>query len=338
MSNTVSRLRAGDWVEVKGPAEIAQTLDAEGLLDGLPFMPEMMEFCGKRFRVLRRAEKTCVEFPGVRVYKIREFLNNNVVLLEMPRCSGASHDGCQRSCVLFWKEPWLKKTTNDRPNDPANQTGQEDLRARLKTMRSPGRYLCQSTALANATQPMTRARVVLKCFYDVFSRSRGVFEMAKYVLVPLFTYVRARFPQPLSTGNLKRTPVEKLDLQPGEWVRIKSQVEIAATLDNQACNRGLRCDGAMRRFCGGRYQVRSRLDRMISETTGEMRPLGSTVILDSLNCLCWQNHVGGCPRHEFMWWREIWLEREQKPGRSVAKEVPELPQGPDQLRSRGVGA
>src|SRR5262245_4054852 len=219
MSNTVSRLQAGDWVEGKGPAEIAQTLDSEGLLDGFPFMPEMMEFCRKRFRVLRRAEKTCVELPGVRVYKMREFLNNDVVLLELPRCSGASHDGCQRSCVLFWKEQWLRKTTDDGPGDFADQSGQADLRARLKTMRNDGRYLCQSTALADATQPMTRARVVLKCFYDVFSKSRGVLEMAKYILVPLLAYLRAKFPHPLPTGNLNRTPVEKLDLQPGEWVR-----------------------------------------------------------------------------------------------------------------------
>jgi len=46
----------------------------------------------------------------------------------------------------------------------------------------------------------------------------------------------------------------------------------------------------------------------------------STVILDGLNCLCWQNHVGGCPREDFMWWREIWLEREQKLGCSSGAE------------------
>lgn len=317
----MSKLSAGDWVEVKGPLEIAQTLDADGLLDGLPFMPEMTHFCGKRFRVLRLAEKTCVEFPGL-VYKMREFHNNDVVLLEMPRCSGAAHDDCQRACVFFWKQSWLRKTRKDRPTAFANQPGQEELRLRLKTMQGPGRYLCQSTALATATHAITRARVILKCFYDLISGSRGVFEMAKYVLVPLFLYIRAKSPQ-LLVGNLKRTPVGNLDLQPGEWVRIKSEAEIATTLDSRACNRGLRCDGGMRQFCGGRHQVRSRLERMISETTGEMRQVGSTVILDGLNCLCWLNHVGGCPREDFMWWREIWLEREQGAGRSIETEIGE---------------
>jgi hypothetical protein len=315
MSGTVLKLRAGDWVEVKTPVEIAGTLDSNGLLDGLPFMPEMMEFCGKRFRVLRLAEKTCIEFPGgVGDYKIREFHNNNVVLLDMPRCSGASHDGCQRACTFFWKHAWLRKTSDGRSHGSSIQDGREQLSVRLKTMSAPGRYLCQSTQLVNATKPMTRARVVLKCFSEVLSGSRSVFEMAKFVLVPIYEYLLDQFPRHLLVGNLKRTPVGKLDLQPGEWVRIKPELEIAATLDNRACNRGLRCDRGMRRFCGGSYQVKSRLDRMISETTGEMRQVGNTVILDGLNCLCWLSHVGGCPRDDFMWWREIWLEREQRPG------------------------
>ena len=339
MRSAGSKLRAGDWVEVKSPLEIAQTLDAEGLLDGLPFMPEMMQFCGKRFRVLRRAEKTCVEFPGGPVYKIREFHNNDVVLLEIPRCSGAAHSGCQRSCVIFWKQGWLRKTSKGQPTAPASRLAQEELQTRLKTMQGPGRYLCQSTALANATHATTRAQVVLKCFHDVLSGSRAALEMAKYVFIPVLRYVRAKFPRkPLLVGNLKCTPVGNLELQPGEWVRIKSETEIAATLDGRACNRGLRCDRGMRQFCGGRYQVRSRLERMISETTGEMRQVGSTVILDGLNCLCWHNHVGGCPRDDFMWWREIWLEREQGPGRSIEAERGELSDCGDRPRRRSAGA
>ncbi|PYT91924.1 MAG: hypothetical protein DMG36_16745, partial [Acidobacteria bacterium] len=53
------RLRPGDLVEVKSPEEILQTLDNEGTLDRLPFMPEMIEFCGRRFQVSKRVVKTC---------------------------------------------------------------------------------------------------------------------------------------------------------------------------------------------------------------------------------------------------------------------------------------
>ncbi len=37
-------LRPGDCVEVLSPREILQTLDGDGTLDKLPFMPEMMEY------------------------------------------------------------------------------------------------------------------------------------------------------------------------------------------------------------------------------------------------------------------------------------------------------
>ena len=40
------RLRAGDWVQVRSKEEIISTLDANGRLDELPFMPEMLEYCG----------------------------------------------------------------------------------------------------------------------------------------------------------------------------------------------------------------------------------------------------------------------------------------------------
>lgn len=50
-------LRADDWVEVKSPAAITQTLDEDGSLDGLPFMPEMAAMCGQRFRVMRRRKR-----------------------------------------------------------------------------------------------------------------------------------------------------------------------------------------------------------------------------------------------------------------------------------------
>ena len=77
-------LRPGDFVDVRGPSEILGTLDANGTLDSLPFMPEMVELVG-RFRVLRRAEKTCLESPPGK-YVIREFRKSDVFLLEGLRC------------------------------------------------------------------------------------------------------------------------------------------------------------------------------------------------------------------------------------------------------------
>jgi hypothetical protein len=51
---------------VRDAAEILATLDEHATLDGLPFMPEMLRFCGRSFRVHRRADKTCdtIELSG----------------------------------------------------------------------------------------------------------------------------------------------------------------------------------------------------------------------------------------------------------------------------------
>src|SRR5690242_5565444 len=73
------RLRPGDLVEVKTPDDILKTLDGEGSLDCLPFMPEMIECCGRRFRVSNRAVKVC--FTG-KNSSPRRFREDDVVLLD----------------------------------------------------------------------------------------------------------------------------------------------------------------------------------------------------------------------------------------------------------------
>ena len=138
------QLQAGDWVEVRAPREIADTLDANGTLDGLPFMPEMIEYCGRRFRVHRRVEKTCVEVTSGR-YDFREFPQNDAVLLDGLRCSGSDHGGCQRVCSLFWKTAWLRRVSDDRSEAVADETGGRGPWPKLQTLAGSGRYFCQST-------------------------------------------------------------------------------------------------------------------------------------------------------------------------------------------------
>jgi hypothetical protein len=117
-------------------------------------------------------------------------------------------------------------------------------------------------------------------------------------------------------------------------VEIKSAVEISQTLDARGRNRGLSCDYGMCQYSGRRYRVRNRLDRLISEATGEMRQVEGTVILEDLHCLCW-NVLGGCPRQDFMYWRELWLRRVE-PQTAANETVPgcfqERDTGPGQLR------
>jgi hypothetical protein len=303
-------MRPRSLVEVKSAEEIALTLDASGTLDGLPFMPEMVEFCGRRFRILRRAEKTCIEAP-TGAFLIREFRGGEVFLLEGLRCSGANHDGCQRLCMFFWKAAWLRLVP-DRHPDAGNQLHSiQEIRPTLRTKIDAERYFCQSTELGNATriEPIGAFRILWKCLRDFWSGGIGLFEAIALIFAPLYRKVRDRVVgRPRLLGNLKRTPVGALNLQPGELVAIKSLSEIRETLDTQGRNRGLVADIELGRFCGSRYRVRSRLDRMISESNGRMRHPEGTVLLEGNTCLC-ARALGGCPRLEFCYWREVWLER-----------------------------
>src|SRR6516164_9485754 len=90
-------LRAGDWVEVRTKDEILRSLDNKGRLDGLPFMPKMFEYCGKRFRVFKRAHKTCDTVNPVAGRRL-----DSTVHLEL-RCNGRAYGGCQAACLIFWK-------------------------------------------------------------------------------------------------------------------------------------------------------------------------------------------------------------------------------------------
>jgi hypothetical protein len=127
-------------------------------------------------------------------------------------------------------------------------------------------------------------------------------------VAPMWRKATRKIPRKRLAGTLKRTPAGNLGLQPGEWVTIRPASEIAETLDNRGRNRGLSCDYGMSNHSGEKLRVRHRLDRMISEPTGEMRKVESTVVLEGLNCTC-ANVVGGCPRQDFIYWREIWLKR-----------------------------
>jgi hypothetical protein len=305
-----TELRANDWIEVKSSLEIFRTLDENGALDGLPFMPEMLEHCGKRYRVLRRAEKTCVELADGS-YAIREFKHNDVVLLEGLRCSGSSHDGCQRACLLFWKMAWLKNDQGTQHASATACTEHTPLCAALKTKVSAEQYFCQSSQLTTATLPhrLTRGQILAKCLRDLRSGAVGSREMLSLILVPLYRKVRdALFGRPRLRGNLTRTPVGDLNLQPGEIVEIRDLEEMRQTLDSTGRNRGLVCDIELKKFCGTQYRVLGRLDRMISESTGRMRKVEGTVFLDGNLCMC-ARVVGGCPRAEYCYWREVWLRR-----------------------------
>jgi hypothetical protein len=300
------RFRPGDIVEVKAAEEILQTLDADGALDQLPFMPEMIPHCGKRFQISRRVLNTCVSGPDA---GMRMFTKDDVVLLDGLRCSGADHDDCQKGCVIFWREAWLRKVENSAQLNVVDSKSSDRLRARLKTLVRPNVYFCQASELLNVSKPLSRAERIANCFGEVRAGNCSPFEMARRIGIWLLWKMRRVILGTYARGNKKPTPTESLNLRPGERVEVKSLDSIIETLNQTAHNRGLLFFPNMRLLCGLEQSVERRLDKIIVDGTGEMRQLHNTVYLEGSHCGCSYIAFGGCTRCEFAYWREIWLRR-----------------------------
>lgn len=99
-------LRPGELVEVRPIKEVFATLDDQDKLKGLRFTPEMVKFCGKRFRVHKKLHKIVLETTG----ELRG-IKYPTVLLKGVFCDGTAHGRCDRSCFCFWREQWLKRTS-----------------------------------------------------------------------------------------------------------------------------------------------------------------------------------------------------------------------------------
>ena len=301
------RLRPGDLAEVRTPDEILKTLDAEGAVDSLPFMPEMVELCGRRFRVSSRAVNVC--FTG-KHSSPRRFRNNDVVLLEDLRCSGSAHDGCQKSCMIFWRDQWLRKVSESDAPATVDVKGKQRLQSRLKTSTGPNTYYCQSSEILKATGHLSRRERYAVCITDVREGNCSALQMITRVGRFALWRMRLMLLGDYRKGSSKAAG-EVLKLQPGELVEIKSFQEIVETLDENACHRGLLFMRGMRRFCGQHSRVKDRIDRIIVDGTGQMRQLRDTVQLEGSLCGCAYQGLGGCSRREINYWREIWLRRTQ---------------------------
>src|SRR4051794_6047982 len=94
-----SLFKTGDWVRVRTKEEILATLDTNAQFEGMPFMPQMLDYCGKRYRVSRRAHKTCDTALSLGPRKL-----TSSVHLEGLRCDGQAYGGCQQMCLLYWKD------------------------------------------------------------------------------------------------------------------------------------------------------------------------------------------------------------------------------------------
>jgi hypothetical protein len=358
---------AGQLVQVRSKEEILATLDARAQIDGLPFMPEMLEHCGRQFRVFKRAHKTCDPPSGISGRKME-----SAVHLEGLRCNGAMHGGCEARCLFFWKEAWLKSVDNDAPPPHAAAAGCTDAQLIAGT-RAPGEaldapeptYVCQSTRVAVATTPLkwwdfrqyvedyTSGNVRLSTmagsffayvWHELVMAGLGV-GAALRAGYDAFQRLRGGTPYPWRFGALpsgSRTPVAELNLQPGELVRVKPYDAILETITEDGLNRGMSFDAEMVPFCGGTYRVLARINKLIHEKTGKMIAMKTAcIVLEDVACTaCYAAFRRFCPRAIYPYWREIWLERAAVAETAAARAVPALspaPSGGSETAMAGVG-
>ena len=349
--------RSGDWVEVLTKEEILQTLDEKGRLDELPFMPSMFQYCGRRFRVFKRAHKTCDTVNGC-----KGRMMNNTIHLDGVRCDGKAYGGCDAACLIFWKEAWLKEVEGPgsmthadyepRAHSPVGGgCREEDVWAGTKTGDSwdaeNPTYVCQATQVPAATRPLPwwdlrqyiedyasgnvgSARMACGFIYMgynwLINSGLGLGRLLRW-LYDFYQKLTGGIPYPRRHGKIplgKGTPVgERLGLQPGEWVRVKSYREILQTLDVHNKNRGLYFDGEMVPYCGKTFRVLKRVKRILNEKTGKMLEFKNpSIILEGVACESRYSECRlFCPRSIYSYWREIWLERVSGDGRSDSHDV-----------------
>lgn len=339
-------LTAGEWVEVRSKEEILRSLDSDGRLENLPFMPQMFDYCGKRFQVYKSAHKTCDTINGTG----GRSLPRSVHLTDL-RCTGEDHGGCQAACLLFWKEAWLKpvddtatSSVHATPSLAARASGaicsEQVVRSRVLAKDQPASgervYSCHATELPNFTSKLYwwDARQYIE---DYTSGNISLRRLLEGFLYAVYYYLarpgrrnpirkpfqwfydqvmklRGGTPFPRRGGTIPfnlPTPSVQLNLQPGDHVRVKSYQEIRATTDLNSKNRGLFFDAEMVPYCGRTFQVRTRVSRFINEKTGRLVTLKTpAVILENVWCQSrYSERRMNCPRSIYSWWREVWLER-----------------------------
>jgi hypothetical protein len=324
VTTPISQFRAGDVVEVRPAAEILATLDENGELDSVPFMPEMLQFVGRRFTVSKRALKICSPVGNAHM--------TGTVFLEQLRCDGSAHDGCQAACRIFWREQWLRPVSSSSGEIDATAEAERRLdaltRANVRWTRTIDQqpeevFHCQATETTRAAVAVSW-REPTQYVREVSSGNVGLWHftrvMSRAVLRAVAVKLRIVDELPVKTAGAGRVDGEQLDLQPGEWVEVRSLEEIGRTLDANGKHRGLTFTYEMAQHCGKRFRVRRKVNRLIDEPTGRMVEIKRDCVeLDGLYCTGDRAlFLWFCRRDHFPYWREAWLRRVDPPPVQVA--------------------
>jgi hypothetical protein len=337
--NWTSELKVGDWVMVRSAEEVLATLDSNARLEEIPFMPEMLRCCGKKYRVRARAHKLCDTAFGTGGRQLTDS-----VFLDDIRCMGEDYGGCEMRCSIVWKGAWLRRSSEADQEVAQVPAPQLDALVRSSTRRATGHpvtgepiYVCQGTQMPHATVllPWWKPRqyledirsgnaalgdIVTRLAFLVYAALEGSglgFGSALRWAYDRIQLARGGKRYPIRPGRLPiggPTPTATLGLKVGDYVRVKSPEQILATVDELLVNRGMAFHPELIASCDKTFKVTQRVQRLINEKTGLMQELkNSCVVLEGAACVGRYTRPLNCPRACPPYWREIWLERAELP-------------------------
>ena len=136
---------------------------SRGCVDGLPFMPEMFQFCGRRFRVRAVAHKTC----DTARQNMEESASSShgapggssLRWFRPRRMRGRMHAVLERRVAQAGRQECRAQLTNGKPHSQFICVQRRAARSRTHNCRSISVddepcYSCQATKLYDATEPL----------------------------------------------------------------------------------------------------------------------------------------------------------------------------------------
>jgi hypothetical protein len=306
-------LLVGDLVEVKSWDEIRLTLDQNGGLDELPFMPEMRQFCGQRAYVFRCMHRL---FDYRKSRRMRHM--DGAVLLVGAVCDGAHHGGCDATCHLIWKASWLRRP-GEQEADAARITSVQKIEYPPPAVPAAVRYTCQLTQL-HAASVDTKDPSLANFLRPLVSGNVAPAAFLVGVLTLLFEEVQQRrggvgFPSFEALDAAFHAPQEDR-LAPGDEVIVKDRASIRATLNERLIHKGMGFEPDMLKHCGRRYRVTKEVKRVIDIVNGELRTMKTPAyLLDGVHFSGERQFFNA--QYEPLFWRAAWLRREPRLARGA---------------------
>ena len=173
-------------------------------------------------------------------------------------------------------------------------------------------FRCQATEATRATTAMPEMAVG-QYVREVRVGNIGVPELVRVGSSALVTKLARKAGLrpylPLEVAGKDRVDGEKLGLQPGDWVRVRSKEEIGRTLNSGGAHRGMLFTHEMVQYCGQTFRVHQRVERLINEQTGELLQMKQECIALE-DVICKGHYTAGawfCAREHLPLWREDWL-------------------------------